>query len=142
MAGHRQLKVEEQPGERDRRFLEERIYEYNVAATGITDGRLIGIYERDEQGAMVAGLFGWTWGGCLEVEYLWVREDRRGQGLGTQLLTAAEAEARARGCRQAVLGTHGFQAPAFYQRLGYEVYGVLDDYPHGHKQLHLRKNLS
>lgn len=135
--GH--LTIEDEPDERDRRFLEERIYDFNVAATGIADGRLLAIYQRDEQGAIVGGLFGWTWGGCLEVEYLWVREDQRGRRLGTRLLVAAEEEARRRGCRQAILSTHSFQAPRFYERMGYEVYGVAENYPHGHKQYHLRK---
>ena len=135
--GH--LTIEEEPDERDRRFLEERLHDFNVAATGIADGRLLAIYERDAQGAILGGLFGWTWGGCLEVEYLWVREDQRGRGLGTRLLSAAEDEARRRGCRQAVLSTHSFQAPRFYERLGYEAYGVAENYPQGHKQYHLRK---
>jgi GNAT superfamily N-acetyltransferase len=124
-----------------RAFLAGRIGEFNAAATGVRDGGGVSCVVRDAEGAVVAGLFGWTWGGCLEVESLWVREDRRGRGYGTRLLAAAEAEARARGCTQAVLATHSFQAPGFYGKMGYEVVGVVEDYPVGHRKLHLRKRL-
>ena len=124
-----------------RAFLEDRINEFNAAVTGIRDGAGVAFLIRDDHDAIVAGLSGWTWDGCLYVEYLWVREDRRGRGYGTRLLAAAEDEARTRGCHQAALTTHSFQAPDFYRRLGYEVYGTLDDYPTGHRQLHLKKRL-
>ena len=133
--------IDEDPVERIAQFLGERLYEYNVAATGVADGRLFAIVVRDEQGDIVAGLSGSTWGGCLEIGRLWVREDQRGKGYGTRLLAAAEQDARAHGCQQVVLDTHSFQAPSFYQKRGYTVYGVLDDYPVGHRKYYLKKSL-
>jgi GNAT superfamily N-acetyltransferase len=122
-------------------FLDDAIYAFNVAATGHRDGRLLSIVIRDEAGEIAAGLYGWTWGGCAEVRYVWVRDDRRGQGWGRGMLAAAEAEAARRGCGQMVLSTHSFQAPDFYKRLGYEIAGRYDDYPRGHQQIFLRKQL-
>ena len=125
-----------------RQFLEQRIHAYNVATTGITDGQALTIVSRDEQGAIIAGLVGWTWGGCVEIEYLWVHKHRRGQGYGTRLLAAAEDEARKRGCQQALLITYSFQAPEFYTKMGYTVYAEFNDCPKGHRKYFLTKLLA
>lgn len=127
------------PGEMQ--YLEDRLYEFNAAATGITDGEWLAIFVRDDDDRIVAGICGNVWGGCAEIHQFWVDEPRRKQGLGTRLLEAAEQEALRRGCRQMLLMTFSFQAPAFYAKHGFEVVAVLDDHPHGHKNMLLRKQL-
>jgi GNAT superfamily N-acetyltransferase len=121
-------------------LLSSRLYEFNEAATGHRDGRRLAFTVRDD-GDLLAGLVGWTWGGCGYVDVLWVAEDQRGQGLGDRLLAVAEASAREAGCDRMVLATHSFQAPSFYQARGYRVVGTVDGYPRGHSQLHLVKLL-
>jgi GNAT superfamily N-acetyltransferase len=129
------------PDRHDVQFLDDRLYEYNVARTGLTDGRWLAIILRDGHNAIIAGLYGWTWGRCCEVKTLWVHEQWRGQGLGTRLMRAAEDEARARGAVQMVLSTHSFQAPDFDHRLGFEAVGHIEDYPVGYQNIFLRKRL-
>ena len=124
-----------------REHLDAEINAFNAAATGYHDARLLSIAARADDGALCAGLYGWTWGGCGYVEFLWVRDDQRGSGLGTRLLAAAEGEIRRRGCRQVALSTHSFQAPAFYARFGYAECGRTPGYPHGHDDIHLVKQL-
>jgi GNAT superfamily N-acetyltransferase len=133
------ISAEPTPGEVQ--YLEDRLYEFNSAAIGITDGEWLAIFVRDADDRIVAGICGNTWGGCAEIRQFWVEEARRQQGLGTRLLGAAEHEARRRGCRQMVLMTFSFQAPAFYAKHGFEVVAVVDDHPHGHKNMLLRKRL-
>ena len=135
------LQIDDKPALCDVQFLEDRINEFNFATTGLYDGRLLSIFVRDESDAIIAGLYGWTWGGCCEVRFLWVREDLRGQGYGRRLLQAAERKAIGRGCQQIVLTTHSFQAPGFYQKLGYTVAGAFDNYPKGHSYIFLQKSL-
>jgi GNAT superfamily N-acetyltransferase len=70
-----------------------------------------------------------------------VRDDHRRKGYGARLVRAAEREALARGCRQAVLDTHSFQAPDFYPQLGYVRCGAAQDWPIGHQQHYFTKRL-
>ena len=116
-------------------FLADRIYEFNSEATGYFDGKLLGGSVRNDVGEVIAGFSGHTWGGCCEISHLWVDADHRGGGLGTALIDAAEAEALRRGCVQVVLTTHSFQAPEFYQRLGYERKCAIRDRPNGHSNI-------
>jgi GNAT superfamily N-acetyltransferase len=137
------LVLETKPKPEDVRLLDERLYEFNVQATGILDGKLLALFLRDPDGAApVGGLFGWTWGETCYVRYLFVPADLRNRGHGTGLMRAVEAEARARGCRQIVLATHDFQAPEFYRRLGFEMTGRVDGYPRGHAYLTMVKRLA
>src|ERR1700758_4394328 len=61
-----------------RETLDAEINAFNAAVTGMTDGRLLCVSVRGDGGDLRAGLFGWTWGGCGYIEFLWVRADQRG----------------------------------------------------------------
>jgi len=136
------LQIEVEPAPKDIRFLQDRLYDYNVEQTGSGDGKWLSIFFRDDAGEVVAGLRGWTWCGACRVQSLWVRQDLRRQGYGQRLLGAAEQKARARGCDQVSLDTFSFQAPLFYKKLGYEVIAVVEGFPcRPHSEYHLRKTL-
>lgn len=122
--------------------LEDRIYEFNVEATGYDDGRLLRIAERARDGSLRGGLTGWTWGGVGVIDLLWIRADHRRTGLGSRMLAAAEDEARLRGCTHMLVSSHSFQAPDFYRRHGYAEYARTDDNPVGHADIHFRKPLA
>ena len=122
--------------------LGDEITAFNFATTGLHDGRELYAAVHADEGALVAAVYGWTWGGTGWIERLWVRESDRGQGLGTAMLAAVESEARERGCTQLALTTHSFQAPDFYRRHGFVIAGELPRYPAGHSYLLLRRPLS
>jgi GNAT superfamily N-acetyltransferase len=136
------MKIETEPAYADVRFLLESLYRHNVEQTRRDDGQEIAIFSRDEKEQIVAGLHGWTWGGWLKVNYLWVSAKERRQGRGQQLLLMAEAEARKRGCSHAVLNSFSFQAPDFYRRLGYRIVSTLECFPEGHRSYTLVKDLT
>jgi ribosomal protein S18 acetylase RimI-like enzyme len=123
-------------------FLAERIYEYNAKATGYFDGKSFSATRRDESGAIRAGVSGYTWGGCCYVSYLWVDESQRCDGVGAGLLGAVERHAESKDCRLVLLATHNFQAPGFYERMGYEKQAVVKDHPIGYSNIVFAKRLS
>jgi ribosomal protein S18 acetylase RimI-like enzyme len=107
----------------------------------VDDGQWLAIFLRDDQQVMRAGLKGWTWCGSCYIQDVWIHQAWRGQGVGRQLLHAAEQEARARGCDHMVLSSYSFQAPGFYEKLGYGVFAVLDEHPRHHREYYLHKRL-
>jgi hypothetical protein len=61
--------------------LDREISAFNAAVTGHHDGRMLSVAVRGGDGDLLAGLSGWTWGGCGYIDLLWVRDDQRGSGL-------------------------------------------------------------
>lgn len=136
------LIVETEPDPEHVRLLEDRLYEFNVQATGIADGQWLTILLRDAEGAVIGGAHGWSWGDTCYLRYLFVPANLRGKGQGSALLQAFETEGRARGCTQMVLETHSFQAPEFYRAHGFAVAGTVEDYPRGHRSLTMVKRFA
>ena len=125
-----EFRVEDHPDPADIDVLETQIRREASAAMGLGDEVDLAIFVRDA-GRVVAGISGWTWGDCCELQSLWVAPSLRGRGLATRLIAAAEAEAAARGCTQTVHFTYEFQARALYEQNGYELVGRVEDFDVG-----------
>ncbi|MCU0485953.1 MAG: GNAT family N-acetyltransferase [Anaerolineales bacterium] len=104
-------------------------------------GKSLRIFLQDAQEKVVGGIAGDIFGGWVYISLLWVDEPLRNQGYGAELLKRFEAEAIRSGCKHAHVDTYSFEARPFYERAGYRVFGVLDDYPAGHQKFFLRKAL-
>ncbi len=114
---------------------------FNDSQAGPAQVDRIAVYLRDSQDVIQGGLVGfmaWQW---LSVELLWVEASLRGRGHGSALLRQAEAIARDTGGVAVKLDTYEFQARPFYEKLGYEVFGVLEGYPSNTRTYYLRKSL-
>ena len=122
-------------------FLAQRIYEFNSQATGCFDGLSFSATQRDGAGAIRGGISGYTWAGCCYISYLWVGQAQRGHGLGAALLSAAEEHARSMRCTVVFVATHNFQAPDFYEHMGYVRQSLIRDHPVGHASMTLAKRL-
>ena len=117
------------------------IRSYNRSKREIAESEPLNLYVEDEHGELMAGLIAETFGNWLQIEYLFVKEDLRGQGIGSQLLQQAESEAKKRNCRFAFVNTYQFQAPAFYQKHGYKEVFTLKDYPCTGQRHYYQKDL-
>ena len=117
------------------------IRSYNSSKRETAESEPLNLYVEDEHGQLLAGLVAETFGNWLEIEYLFVKEGLRGQGIGSQLLQQAESEAKKRNCRFAFVNTYQFQAPAFYQKYGYKEVFTMKDYPYTGQRHYYQKEL-
>ena len=114
---------------------------YNRSKREEAESELLNLYVEDEMGNLMAGLVAETFGNWLEIEYLFVKEELRGQGIGSKLLQRAENEAKNQNCRFAFVNTYQFQAPDFYKRHGYKEVFALKDYPYTGQRFYYQKDL-
>ena len=135
-----EIELRETPSEGEWQAILDELVAFNRQAAGDPGYSLLSVLVR-EDGRVVGGLTGRINYGWLFIEMLALPERLRGQGIGTRVLRAAEEAARGRGCRGVWLDTYGFQAPSFYRRNGYEVFGELPDCPPGSSRLMMSKRL-
>jgi len=133
----------ENPSDADRQALIDFLVNYNASRVGETPFRQFALFLRDpDTTEIVGGLYAYLLYDWLTIELLIVPQTHRGQGFGTELVRRAEAHAAETGCTGVWLNTFSFQARGFYEKLGYEVFGALDEHPRGSQRFFLRKRLT
>ena len=136
------LTIEDEPAESDKEVVARGLEAFNLLHAPEDNHQELAVFVRDaETGEIAGGLTGMTFWDWLCIDLLWLRDDVRSHGYGHQLLTTAEDQARRRGCKHAFVDTLSFQAPDFYQRHGYRIYGQLNNLPPGHTRYYLTKKL-
>lgn len=136
-----QITLEASASADDLQTLSARLDQFNIRQVGHSDAEPVHLLARDKAEKLVGGLVGTTYWGWLAVDLLWVDEEARGQGIGQRLLEMAEETAVLRNCTRVLVDTMSFQAPEFYKRNGYEVYGVLENFAGSHQRIYFRKQL-
>ncbi len=114
---------------------------FNQAAYADSCAAPLTLSAQTDEGEVVAGLLGSSAYSWMRVDIVWVAEGHRRKGVGTALLDKAEKVALERGCDGIHLDTHSFQAPKFYEGLGYEPFGELENYPGENTRIYYRKSL-
>ena len=136
-----EIVLDTSPTEADRKAIQDALVAFNRSKTTLRDYRDVAVLIRDKAGVTIGGLSGYTSYRWMFVELLFVPEHLRGQNIGTKLMAQAEAHARSLGLVGIWLDTFSFQARPFYEKLGYSVFGTIEDYPPGGARYFLSKTL-
>lgn len=131
-----------EPTGADREAILRPLLAFNEASAGSSKYQPVAVMLRDSTtGEASGGLWGHIYYDWLFVELLFVPDNLRGKDFGGRLLAQAEEVAQQKGCIGVWLDTFSFQAPGFYLKQGYELFGTLDDYPKGRQRYFFRKLL-
>jgi GNAT superfamily N-acetyltransferase len=116
---------------------------FNVECAGYADTTPLAVLVSDpESGEVLGGALGRTSFGLMFIDLVYLPPQLRGHDIGRRVIGMAEAEARRRGCKAGVLYTINFQAPEFYKRLGWRVFGEIACDPPGTSRVFMTKELS
>lgn len=118
------------------------VHDYNTEQVGQSNEQNLCFVLQGADQDIIGGVIGSTYWGWFYISLMWVKAEFRGRGYGQRLLNQAEAEAQERGAKYAYLDTFSFQAPDFYRKQGYQVFGELGDFPPGHKRYFMKKQLA
>ena len=135
------ITIEPHSDKETRNTIDQGLFDANVKITG--DGHFdpICVTARDSNSTVIGGVVGEAYWGWVNFTTVWVHPEHRRQGIASEMLLQAEAEAARLGYTQAYLDTFSFQSPDLYLRLGYEVFGQLDNFPADNKRVFMRKTL-
>ena len=128
--------------EQDVSFIESRIEEYNNGQVPYVPTEYLSacIKENDKiVGEVMAEVH---FGSVLYIDILWVNEEYRGKGYATALMNHIENLGIEKGCKLSHVSTYEFQALGLYEKLGYTIFGFMEDAPLGYKDYYLQKKLT
>lgn len=134
------FRITDDVSEHDVNEIHRMLKEYNLVHREKSKNPDRALFE-DENSRKLAGLTGEIFGNWLCIQFLFVSEQLRGQGIGSKLLQAAKSEAKQRDCKYAFVDTFSFQAPIFYKKHGYQEVFTLEEYPYTEKRYYYTKNL-
>jgi ribosomal protein S18 acetylase RimI-like enzyme len=101
---------------------------------------LFGVFIKDAKGTQLGGLSGWFYYGCMHIDMFWLNPSCRHAGWGVKLMNEAEKRARTRGCTFSTVETMDWEAPPFYEKLGYFVEFIRKGYHNNSTMYLMRKN--
>jgi GNAT superfamily N-acetyltransferase len=110
-------------------YVGRQLREFNYRFVGeYPEVQYVRLNARNSEGQVVGGVRAMVAMHWLRLEVLWVHDDMRRQGIGSQLLKEAERIARELGATNAALETFEWQAPEFYAKHGYAEFARMDKY--------------
>ncbi|MHA2141266.1 MAG: GNAT family N-acetyltransferase [Candidatus Thorarchaeota archaeon] len=137
----RKLTVSNEMSGDDWAVISANLYNYNIERSkghSTSPGTSISLTLKNDD-MVVGGINCRAFYQSLSIDHLWIDEEFRGRGYGKELVLRAEEQAKEVGCMSANTSSYSFQAPIFYEKLGYKIVGVFEGYPDGIKKLFFEK---
>jgi len=140
---HYEIELTDAPSAADAAVIDDGLAAFNAEYSDYYDKRALAVLARDKAtGQTLGGILGRTSLGLLFIDLVYLPATLRGQDLGTRMMAMIEQEAVRRGCRSATLMTITFQAPKFYERLGWREFGRVPSDPPGTFRIFMAKTLA
>jgi len=117
------------PSKTDIGFIYNKLHEFNTEFFETLKESDFCIFAKGINGEYIAGLYGKIIFTVININYLWVSESYRCQGLSKALIEKVEIEAKNNGVEKLFVETYTFQAVEFYSKLGFKEVGRYTDYP-------------
>lgn len=127
-------------------YIDNAIAKYNAKQVPFTQEVAfegVNFIAKNEKGDVIGGINAmlYCWG-VLHIDILWVDDNYRSMGVGSKLMQKIHETANKKKCSLIHLDTFDFQAKDFYLKRGFEIFGVLEDCPPGHKRFYMKKSLN
>lgn len=116
------------PKSEDIESIYENLGEFNQKFIPEVEDISFGFFIRDDLGKVIGGLTGFIFVTSIQIRFLWLSEELRNQGVGSKLMNEVESEAKRREIENIMVDTFSFQAPKFYESLGFSEIGRYEDY--------------
>jgi GNAT superfamily N-acetyltransferase len=114
------IEVIPNPTKDDVWYIRKHLQEFNLRYLEVTEDKPFVFFAKDDQtGERIGGISCTIFGQWMDIDFLWVREERRGEGIGSTLLERSIERARKAGCTNAWVNTFSFQSPQFYLDRGF-----------------------
>jgi N-acetylglutamate synthase-like GNAT family acetyltransferase len=132
------LTIESELSNENLKIIEEGLRQFDLSKK-LEENIPISILLKNEDNKVIGGLQGNHNSNWLYINALWVDSLHRGKGYGRQMMLTVEEEAVKRGVSNAYLQTN--HSSGFYQKLGYEIFAVIENSPTGFNMNYLKKSL-
>ncbi len=129
------------PAANEIKFLEQKLFQYNRQKVDGYKYENFILKSVDSSNSVIAGIHCQIGGGWLYIASLWINKKHRKQGMGKKLLAQAQEIAIQKKCIGIYLYTYSFQNPQFYEKLGFQVFGKLENFCGSNSKLYMKKAL-
>ncbi|MFN8672739.1 MAG: GNAT family N-acetyltransferase [Candidatus Sericytochromatia bacterium] len=136
-----ELEIIEEHTDEDCQELSKKIVSFNERNIPNLNFQRICLLIKNAEGEIKAGLIAVAYWDCVFLDILWVSDELRHLGYGSKLMKRFEEIVKNHNFNLIHLDTFDFQAQKFYKKLGYQVFGVLEDCPKGHKRYYMKKTI-